>query len=149
MIKLEGVIQKFEGKGGWSYVLIPDIKQDKTTHFGWVTVSGSIDDYPLNKVKLMPHKNDGLFLPVKKEIRKKIKKEEGDKVFIKLYLDNNEKTDPSFLFNILNDISNKASYNFQNLHYNKQKDYMQWIFDSRDESTQEQRINQLTTILES
>ncbi|ANQ52038.1 DUF1905 domain-containing protein [Flammeovirga sp. MY04] len=149
MIELKLTIQKFEGKGGWSYVDVPGITSDRNTHFGWVTVSGSIDGYPLEKVKLMP-KGDGLlFLPIKKEIRKKIKKEQGDEVHIKLYLDNEEVNNPDILYNILLDISDKAAKNFKNLHRSRQRDIIQRIFDNRNEDVQTQRINELIVELES
>ena len=36
-------LEKFQGKGGWTYARIPEIIQDKKAHFGWVKVRGSID----------------------------------------------------------------------------------------------------------
>ena len=71
------LLEKYPGKGGWTYARIPEILQDKTKPFGWVKVCGSIDGYEIKKCHLMPMGNDQLFLPVKAEIRKKIKKQEG------------------------------------------------------------------------
>ena len=76
------LLQKFPGKGGWTYAAIPEIIQDKTKPFGWVTVRGSIDDYELKQYKLMPMGEGRLFLPVKAAVRKAIKKEAGDYVKI-------------------------------------------------------------------
>jgi hypothetical protein len=66
------VLQKFPGKGGWTYAEIPELLQNKNTAFGWVTVKGSIDSFEINQYKLMPMGNGKLFLPVKASIRKKI-----------------------------------------------------------------------------
>ncbi|MEO1053604.1 MAG: DUF1905 domain-containing protein [Bacteroidota bacterium] len=76
------LLKKLPGKSGWTYAEIPKIPQDRKAHFGWVRVNGSIDDYPLNKFKLMPMGNGTLFQPVKAAIRKKIGKEAGDHVQI-------------------------------------------------------------------
>ena len=86
------LLEKFPGKGGWVYAIIPEIKPDKKSPFGWVKVKGSIDGFEINKYRLIPTgKEQGkgqLFLSVKSEIRKKIKKQEGDYVHIILYSDN-------------------------------------------------------------
>ncbi|MEY3398621.1 MAG: hypothetical protein RL220_1215, partial [Bacteroidota bacterium] len=71
-------LEKFPGKGGWTYARIPEILQDKHSPFGWVRVKGSIDDVEFSSYHLMPMGNGQLFLPVKADIRKKIGKKEGD-----------------------------------------------------------------------
>ena len=80
-------LQKFEGKGGWTYALIPEIAQNKKNPFGWVTVSGFIDGFELKHYKLMPYSNGLLFMPVKASTRKIIGKHAGDTVHIKLNID--------------------------------------------------------------
>ena len=74
-------LEKFEGKGGWTYARLPEVKPGKSW-FNWVKVKGCIDDYEIKAYNLMPIGNGQLFLPVKKEIRKKIKKEAGDEVSV-------------------------------------------------------------------
>ena len=86
-VDAEYLLEKFPGKGGWTYACIPEIAQDKNKPFGWVIVSGTIDGYTLDKYKLMPMGNGKLFLPVKASIRKLIQKEAGDKVRITLFVD--------------------------------------------------------------
>jgi len=71
-------LEKFPGKGGWTYVRIPEILPAKKTFFGWVKVKGSIDAYQINNYRPAPMGKGGLFLPVKAAIRKIIRKEEGD-----------------------------------------------------------------------
>ena len=56
------LLEKFTGKGAWTYAEIPEISQDKTAPFGWVKVKGFIDDYELNQHKLLPMGNGKLFL---------------------------------------------------------------------------------------
>lgn len=79
------MLQKFPGKGGWTYVLLPKITSSSGKAFSWMKVHGSIDTYELKDYTLMPYGEGKLFLPVKAEIRKKIKKEAGDTVHITLY----------------------------------------------------------------
>ena len=85
------LLEKCSGTGGWVYTIIPEILPDKKSPFGWVKVKGSIDGFEISKYHLMPTgKEQGkgqLFLSVKSDIRKKIKKQEGDYAHIILYLD--------------------------------------------------------------
>lgn len=82
-------LQRFPGKGGWTYAAFPDIPKSKDAAFGLVKVKGTIDSYEIKGVTLMPGLGSGvLILPIRAEIRKKIGKEEGDNVHIILYPDN-------------------------------------------------------------
>ncbi|MBK9320839.1 MAG: DUF1905 domain-containing protein [Bacteroidetes bacterium] len=81
------LLEKYPGKGGWTYGRIPEIKKGKDTPFGWVKVRGSIDGYEIKKYHLMPMGNGMLFIPVKASIRKAINKGAGDYVHIVLYPD--------------------------------------------------------------
>ncbi|GAB3316212.1 YdeI/OmpD-associated family protein [Larkinella ripae] len=78
-------LKKFQGKGGWTYAALPEVQPDKKSYFNWVKVNGRIDDYELTNSQLMPLGNGQLFLPVKAEIRKRIGKQAGDWVQIRLY----------------------------------------------------------------
>lgn len=84
-------IEKFEGKGGWTFVRLPEIQPDKNAPFGWVRVCGSVDGYPIEKYNLQPMGNGKLFLPLNAQIRKKIGKEAGDNVHVILYRDDTPK----------------------------------------------------------
>jgi len=94
LVDKEYLLEKLPGKYGWTYTIIPEIMPDPNALFNWVIVRGSIDGYEIEKYKLMPSGGEmpsgkgHLFLAVKSEIRKKIKKEAGDYVHIILYPDN-------------------------------------------------------------
>ena len=49
------LLEKFPGKGGWTYVALPEVPQDKHTPFGCVKVKGSIDGFEIRKYHLMPY----------------------------------------------------------------------------------------------
>src|SRR5688572_29060307 len=91
IIDQEYLLEKFPGKGGWTYALIPEILQNKKAWFGWVKVRGTIDDFAIENYNLMPMGSGKLFLPVKAAIRKKIGKEAGDRVRVILYAHQPEK----------------------------------------------------------
>ncbi|NDC41766.1 MAG: DUF1905 domain-containing protein [Chitinophagia bacterium] len=82
------VLEKYPGKGGWTYASLPGILPDRGTPFGWRLVRGTIDGYAIEKYHLMPSGNGALFLPVKAAIRKQIGKQAGDTVHIVLYAEN-------------------------------------------------------------
>lgn len=87
LVNKEYLLEKFPGKGGWTFAVIPEIIRDKKAPFGWVKVRGSIGDYEFKNYKLMPMGNGKLFLPLKAAVRKQIKKEAGDYVKVILYKD--------------------------------------------------------------
>ena len=82
------VLKKTEGKGGWTYAVIPNVITNKGERFGWVLADLVIDGVEINDIKPFAMKNGKLFVPVKSEIRKKINKEEGDKVELRVYANN-------------------------------------------------------------
>lgn len=133
------VLQKYPGKGGWTYAAIPEILQDKHAHFGWVRVKGSIDGYEITKYHLMPMGNGCLFLPVKAEIRKKIKKQEGDTVHIILYPDTDLYEVPEDLALCLQD-EPQAQRFFNTLSESEQKLYADWIYSAKKEDTRTERM---------
>ena len=54
LINKQYKLEKFHGKGGWTFVQIPEIPQNKSNPFGLVQVKGTIDDYEIKKYHLMP-----------------------------------------------------------------------------------------------
>lgn len=132
-------LERFQGKGGWTYARIPEIAQDKKQPFGWVKVKGSIDGYEIKKYHLMPMGNGKLFLPVKAEIRKKIKKYEGDTVHVILYPDNEPLEIPSEMLLCLEDEPRALRF-FQSISESEQKFYIQWVYSARKEETKITRL---------
>lgn len=133
------LLEKFSGKGGWTYARIPEIPQDKKAHFGWVKVRGTIDGYEIKRYHLMPMGNGSLFLPVKAEIRKKIKKKEGDYVHVILYPDSEPLEIPQEMFLCLQEEPLALKF-FQSLSESEQNDYIQWIFSAKKEETEIVRL---------
>ncbi len=133
------MLEKFPGKGGWTFAAIPEILQDKHSHFGWVKVKGSIDGFEFRNYNLMPMGNGQLFLPVRAEIRKKIGKKEGDWVNVILFSDNGPAEIPEeFMLCLLEDpVAHKA---FIGLSDGQQKKLIDWIYSAKTDDTKIERM---------
>lgn len=139
LIKGTFFMEKYPGKGGWTYVTIPGVSQDKKARFGWVRVKGTIDRYPIKNYKLMPMGGGRLFLPIKTEIRKKIGKEAGDHVKIVLYADHDPLEIPEELLMCLKE-EPRAYRIFLSFTESEQKGYIDWIYSAKREQTKADRI---------
>ncbi len=133
------LLEKISGKGGWTYAALPEVLQDKNAPFGWVKVKGSIDGFEIKKYHLMPFGNGKLFLPVKAEIRKKIKKQAGNYVHVILYHDNEPLDIPEEVLLCLQD-DTEALHFFNSLNESEQYNYVKWIYSAKTEQTKVDRI---------
>ena len=139
LVNKKYLLEKYPGKGGWTYAQIPEIFQDKHSPFGWVKVRGSIDNHEFKNYSLMPMGNGRLFLPVKAEIRKKIGKKEGDWVNIILFADNTPtEISEEFLLCLLEDPT--AHRTFLSYSDGEQKAYVDWIYTAKTYKTKVERI---------
>jgi len=139
LVDKDYLLQKYPGKGGWTFAAIPEITQDKHAWFGWVKVRGTIDTYEISNYHLMPMGNGTLFLPVKAEIRKKIGKNEGDWVHVTLYSQNLPTVVADDFMICLKD-EPVALKNFQQLSENEQKKMMDWIYAVKNDDLKVERI---------
>ncbi len=134
------VLEKYPGKGGWTFVRIPKKFKSKEEKQAWKKVRGSIDGYQIRKYHIFPMPNNGgLFLPVKAEIRKHTKKKEGDKVHVILYSDTEPLDIPDELWLCLQD-EPKALLFFNSISESEQKYYVQWIYSAKKEETKINRM---------
>lgn len=143
----EYLLEKFPEKGGWTYIKVPSIKPDKKAPFGWVCVKGFIDDYELKQYKLMPMGDDSMFLPVKAQIRKQIKKEAGDIAHIRLSLDNSPTTIPKEIYDCLEMEDAIIKERFDNLNESHKKAYIDHIYSAKTEATKVKRIAEMISNL--
>jgi hypothetical protein len=139
LVNKEYLLEKFPGKGGWTFARIPEILQNKENPFGWVTVKGTINGYKISNYKLMPMGNGCLFLPVKAAIRKAIGKQEGDYVKIILFADNDPLPIPQEMLDCLRDEPLAYKYFFE-MTSAEQKKYIDWIYAAKKESTRIDRM---------
>jgi hypothetical protein len=133
------VLEKYPGKGGWTYAQLDGIKTKKNTPFGFKKVKGSIDNYQIKSYHIMPMGNGNLFLPVKAEIRKKIKKQAGDLVFIELFIDSDPLEIPQEMLICLEDAPEALVF-FNSLSESNKRYYMNWIYSAKQEQTKVNRM---------
>lgn len=147
LVNKKYTLQRMPGKGGWTYVVIKEITPDMRGPRGMVQVKGLIDTYELKNFNLMPMANGCMFMPVKAEIRKLIKKSEGDQVKLVLYPDADPLDIPPDLLECLRDepVAHKKFFAFPE---SEQKQYIDWIYAAKKEETRIERmaeaINRLT-----
>ncbi len=139
LVDKDYLLQKYPGKGGWTFAAIPEVTQDKHAWFGWVKVRGTIDGYEISNYHLMPMGNNTLMLPVKSEIRKKIKKNEGDWVHVILYSQELPTVVPDDFLTCLKD-EPLALQNFEKLPKSVQKELLDWIYSVKNDTMKVERI---------
>lgn len=145
IVNAEFLMQKFPGKGAWTYIEIGPVAGEKKS-FGWLKVKGTIDDYEISSVNLGPMKGGGLFFAVKAEIRNKIGKQAGDYVWLKLYHDDSVFTIPQELIDCLK-LEEAAHHKFIQLKEKHQKEFVKWIYSAKTDATIANRINKTMTLL--
>ena len=139
LVNKKYLLERFPGKGGWTFARIPEISQNKEAHFGWVKVRGTIDGVEIRKYNLMPMGDGRLFLAVKKDTRDRINKKAGDFVHVILYPDNDPLDVPEELKLCLQD--DPSAYDFFNsLSESERKYYLDWIYSAKKEETKVDRM---------
>ena len=141
---LEGkfILEKFAGKGGWTFIKGPIANLPSGKAFGMLKVCGSLDHFEFEGKHLMPMGNGYLFLPISKPIRKSIGKEEGDLVNFKLYCDEIPTSIPQELIACLEDDPGKLTL-FQKLSDSSQRQWIEYIYTASSEEVKAQRIIKL------
>lgn len=141
---LEGefILERFSGKGGWTFIKVPIANLPNGKAFGMLKVCGTVDDFAFEGKHLMPMGDGLLFMPIAKPIRQAIQKEEGDKVNLKLYRDEIPTSLPEELIACLEDDPGKLPL-FQNLSDAEQRQWIDYIYSTNSEDAKVQRILKL------
>ncbi len=144
MVQFEAIIKKFESKGektGWSYIEISPIiiQQLKGNYKKSFRIKGQIDDLAISKIALIPMGEGKYILPIKVAIRKKINKIKGDKVILKIQVDDSEiPINPDFMSCLIEDL--EAMNHFQLLPTGHKNYFNTWINSSKTPETTAKRI---------
>ncbi|MBC8053367.1 MAG: DUF1905 domain-containing protein [Sphingobacteriaceae bacterium] len=126
------LLERFPGKGGWTYARLPEIAKGKKNHFGWQKVRGFIDGYEVKQFHIMPMGKGQLMIAIKAEIRKAIKKKEGDWVDVVLYSLEPPLPLPEDFQLCLEDEPLALKY-FLELSKNDKKELLDWIYAIKSE----------------
>ena len=135
------LLEKFQGKGGWTFVKISEIAQSKNTPFGWVRIRGTIDNFEIKNCNLQSMGNGILFLPVRAQIIKSLNKKEGDYVRVVLFADNFPTETAEELKLCLLDEPN-AYETFLSYTNGERKTIIEWIYSAKTDTTKVKRIVQ-------
>lgn len=143
-ILIEGdfVLEKFPGKGGWTFARLPVEILVSRKYFGMIRVCGRIDDFEFEGKHLMPMGNGFVFLPISKPIRTAIGKEQGDTVRLTLMRDEVPSQIPDELIDCLNDDPGKLQL-FQKLSDADQKSWIEYIYSANSPDVKADRIVKL------
>ena len=96
----------------------------------------------------MPMGNGQLFLPVKAQIRKQIKKEAGDRVKVVLYADDSLLEIPEEILACFDNELPSIKKTFRSFSEGQQKAYLKWISAAKREETRANRIAEMMCRLE-
>jgi hypothetical protein len=151
MIQYSATIKRFDKQGektGWTYIDVPSsianqLKPDYKKSF---RVSGKLDNYPIDRVALLPVGEGNFILAVNADMRKGIRKNLGATIQIQLYTDERELHPPMDLMNCLQDEPDAASY-FDSLPKSHQLYFGRWIDSAKTEETRAKRIAQAIVAL--
>ncbi len=148
IVDREYTIQRFEGKGGWHYVMIQeDIKAYKGK-FGWIQVRGTIDAYDMGSFQLAPYGKGNAMLTLNATVRKAINKGVGDSIKVVLYaLESGISTSPNEIDEVL-EFYPKALAFYKKLSPSQQKAYRDYIAESKTHIDKTERFNLLIDKLE-
>ncbi len=139
LVNKKYLLEKYPGKGGWTYITITEIPKAKRRERNSLKVKGTLDGFEIKNYTLMPMKDGNLFFPVKAEIRKKIGKEAGDKVKVVLYEDLSEIEVPEEFLLCLEE-EPIALQNFKKSSDSEKKMYLDWIISAKREETRIDRM---------
>lgn len=128
-----------EGKGGWTYVLLPSHQPKTGLPFGWYVVKGKIEGVEVNQLKLWPTKNGELFLSLNATMRKKIGKNVGDIVSLELIEDVSEVEIPEDFISCLLDCPPAYDF-FQTISDTSKKQYVDWVYRGKHFETKANRM---------
>lgn len=153
MIKFKSLIEKFDEKGektGWTFITVPfdiaeQIKPGKKTSY---RVKGRIDEYDFTQTALIPMGEGNFIIPLKAEVRTKIRKRKGDTVVVELEADDSPFNFDEDLMTCLDD-EPKALAFFKSLPPSHQKYFSKWIENAKTDTTKSKRIAQtINTMLQ-
>lgn len=102
-------------------------------------MKGTIDGFEISKYNLPSMGQDRMFLPLRSEIRKKIKKEAGDWVHVILYNDNEPIEMPEEMWLCL--VDEPKVFKFYNrITESEKKHYIEWIYSAKIDQTKIDRM---------
>lgn len=144
MIEFKSILERFGEKGektGWTYLhLDSDLaKQLNPSVRKSYRVRGSLDAIAIQQLSLLPMGEGDFILPIKGDLRKRLKKPIGETVLVKIEVDPNEPTLDEELMLCLQDIP-EANQKFQAMPLSHQRYYSNHVSSAKTDATRAKRI---------
>jgi Domain of unknown function (DUF1905)/Bacteriocin-protection, YdeI or OmpD-Associated len=130
------MIEKFDGKGGWTFLQLPPLTAQTQTSFGMIRVAGTIDGISFSDKYLMPLSKGQLMFTI--DAKKKLKKTIGDKVHLQFYMDDSPLRIPDELIICLQDAGIEKK--FEALTFAKKRLAIKQIYSAKNTETIANRI---------
>jgi len=151
MIQFTTTIKKFSDKGektGWTYIEIPAAIADKLkpNNKRSFRVKGNLDNYVFEGLALIPMGEGDFILALNATIRKKIKKQKGDKLKVSIEVDDKPVKINAELMDCLSDEPESLSF-FNTLAPGHRKYFSNWIESAKTDETKTKRIAQTINAL--
>lgn len=135
----EYLVQKFQYKGGWHYVLLHDLDLKSSARSGMLKVIAIINGTETIEQNIMPFGNGKFFLSLNTQLRAKTGIKEGDTIRLKLYADKVEEVGVDDFYLCLKD--DKTAYEkFYKLSAAKQNEIIENIKNAKSNDAKVQRI---------
>lgn len=144
MIVFKTILLKFDKQGektGWTYIEIPQQIADKLKP-GFkrsFRVKGTIDEFKIQSVAMIPMGGGDFIIPVNAVMRKAIMKRKGDSVKVSLEVDDAAVKISKTLMECMEDDPDALAY-FNKLPGSHQNYYSKWIESAKTENTKAKRI---------
>ncbi len=151
MIEFFATIKKFNNQGektGWTYIEISEavaqmLKPNNKKSF---RVKGSLDDYSFEGLALIPMGEGNFILALNASIRKKIRKQKGASLNIRIEADNTPVQLNEELLECLADEPKSLAF-FNQLTPGHRKYFSNWIASAKTDATKTKRIAQTINAL--
>ena len=144
MVQFTATIKKFDNQGektGWTYIEIPaalarKLNPDNKKGF---RVKGKLDNYEYSMIALLPMGGGDFIMALNATMRRRIKKQKGANVQVKMEVDTNEIKPPDELMECLEDEPEALEY-FNSLTKGHQNYFTNWINSAKTDPTKAKRI---------
>lgn len=151
MIQFTATLLKFAKQGektGWTYIEIPakiahQLKPGNKKSF---RVKGKLDNYPIQKVALLPMGEGNFIMAINSTMRKSIGKRQGHTLQVQLVEDKSPLLLNAELLECLADEPSAEKF-FEQLAKSHQHYFSKWIESAKTEPTKTKRIAQTVTAL--
>jgi hypothetical protein len=146
LVKFTALIEKFGSKGektGWTYVQIPHEKAEhlKPGMRQSFRVKGKLDEVPVEHLALIPMGEGDFIIPLKNDLRRKLRKQKGATIQISIEADDRPLPMSEDFLTCLEDEPEALDF-FKSLPGSHQRYYSKWIEEAKTEITKIKRIAQ-------